>query len=169
MSDDIAELERRITEALERIAQGVDSGRARAAAPPPQRPEPADGATADEVRALREALEAERAAKDKLKERVNAVRQRQETGVTQLERRIARMTEQIDVQGLELQRLKKANAQLVAANRALMEGGDPEGAARRAETAELEALRAERRAEMAEMEAILSALAPLVPEEAAHG
>lgn len=157
-TESVGELERRLAVALDRIARGLDR---MAAAAPAARPDP-------EVARLREALEAERAEKAQLAERVKAIKERQETHVGQLERRLSRLTEQADVQGLELQRLKKALIQLREANRLLREAqeagvADP-AAINRSLQAEVEALRAARTAEIAELDEILAELRPLVGE-----
>ncbi len=169
----IAELERRIAAALDRVARSakVLSVPPPAPAPAPaSEPEPADASA--ELEALRAALAAEKATNAQLSERVNSVRQRQESSVTQMERRLARLTEQLDLQSLEMLRLKKANAKLMEANAALREAqvtGTPESAVlNRSLSAELEALQAERRAEMAEMEEILAEIRPLLNEEPRH-
>jgi len=166
---EITELERRITAALDRIAQGLETGHSAPADAPPAGARPSGGGESD-LAGLREALESERATNAQLSERVRAVKQRQETTIAQLERRLARLTEQTDSQSLELLRLKKANNRLVEANRDLLEmqqsGLSDTVVLNRAMAAELDALRAERRAEMAEMEEILSELRPLISEEA---
>lgn len=166
---EITELERRITAALDRIAQGLETGHSAPADASPAGARPSGGGESD-LAGLREALESERAANAQLSERVRAVKQRQETTIAQLERRLARLTEQTDSQSLELLRLKKANNRLVEANRDLLEmqqsGLSDTVVLNRAMAAELDALRAERRAEMAEMEEILSELRPLISEEA---
>jgi len=165
---DIAELERRISFALERIARAAEraSNRKPAAAGAAA---PAAGQQS-EIAALRAALEAERSANAQLTERVRAIKDRQDSTVTQLERKLARLTDQLDIQGLELQRLRKANIQLAESNRALTEadgaGAADPAAINRAIGAELEALRADRRAEQAEIEEVLAALAPLIAEKA---
>ena len=159
----IAELERRIVQALDRIGRGASQLEARGSSGTD------DGA---ELATLRKALEKEKAANAQLSERVNSVRQRQETSVAQMERRLARLTEQLDLQSLEMLRLKKANTKLMEANAALREAqmaGAPDSTVlNRSLSAELEALKAERRAEMAEMEEILSELQPLVAREESH-
>ena len=90
--------------------------------------------------------------------------------LAQLERRLARLTEQLDLQSLEMLRLKKANAKLMESNHALREAqieGFPDATLiNKSISAELEALQAERRAEMAEMEEILAELKPLIAAEA---
>ncbi|HHX88956.1 MAG TPA: hypothetical protein GX700_04140 [Paracoccus sp.] len=165
---DIAGYERRISAALERIARRVESDRARQGAPDGEsgrsaRPDPAEAET------LRAALEKERAANARLSERVHQVKQRQETTIAQLERRLARLTEQLDLQSLEMLRLKKANARLMEANAGLREAqaeGFPDATlVNRSISAELEALQAERRAEMAEMEEILTELKPFLADD----
>ncbi len=161
---DIAALERRLSAALERIGRGLE---ARARATAPAVPEGAG------IAKLREALEKERSANAQLSERVHQVKQRQETTIAQLERRLARMTEQLDLQSLEMLRLKKANARLMSANQALREASEAGAVESRlvngSIAAELEALQAERRAEMAEMEEILAELKPLLATEDARG
>lgn len=149
------EVERRLHAALDRIARGIER-----AAP--------GAAAGEEAERLRAALEAERASAAQLAERVRAVKEKQEGMVAQLERRLARLTEQVDVQGLELQRLRKAVHQLREANRMLREAqeaglSDP-AAINRSLQAEVEALRATRAAEIAELDEILAELKPLVEE-----
>ncbi|MDW4548090.1 hypothetical protein R5H32_01860 [Defluviimonas sp. D31] len=161
---DIAELERRISAALERIGAGVEKARAEA-----------EAATVahDQVRAaaeLREALETERAANAQLTDRVRAIKEKQETMVDALEKKVARLTERLEVAGAELERQKRINADLTEAQRALREAAqdrvqEPEQI-NRSLIAELEALRAARAAEMAEMQEILSELRPLIEEVA---
>lgn len=151
---DLGQIERRLAAALDRIARHQP----RPAAPPPE----ADTGTP----ALRAALEKERAANAQLSERVQQLKQRQETTLAQLERRLARLTEQLDLQSLEMLRLKKANARLIESNaglRAAQAEAFPDATlVNRSISAELEALQAERRAEMAEMEEILAELKPLI-------
>lgn len=151
---DLQQVERRLAAALARIARGLErAGTAQAPA-------------ADETAALRAALDKERAANAQLSERVHQIKQRQETSFAQLERKLARLTEQLDLQSLEMLRLKKANARLIEANAGLRQAqaeGFPDATlVNRSISAELEALQAERRAEMAEMEEILAELKPLV-------
>lgn len=174
---DLAPVERRLSDALERIARRLEKG---AAVQKPSRgavfglgarsdpgPDPEQEAT---IASLREALDKERAANAQLSERVHQVKQRQETTIAQLERRLARLTEQLDLQSLEMLRLKKANAKLMESNSGLRDAqaeGFPDTIlVNKSISAELEALQAERRAEMAEMEEILAELKPLLAAEA---
>ena len=172
---DLAPVERRLSSALERIARQLDKGPARAAAKAPlfglggQRDHAPDPEQAATIASLRDALEKERAANAQLSERVHQVKQRQETTIAQLERRLARLTEQLDLQSLEMLRLKKANAKLIESNTSLrdaqVEAFPDATLINRSISAELEALQAERRAEMAEMEEILAELKPLIAAE----
>jgi chromosome segregation ATPase len=156
---DIKQMESRLSQALDRISAAAGK---LSAAPAPVS-ENADTAS------LRAELEAERAKTAQLTERVNAVRQRQDSSVASLEKRLARMTEQLDLQSLEMLRLKKANSKLIEANRQLREGVEAQvvepSAINRSLVAELEALRAERAAELAEMEDVLGELKPLMGAE----
>ncbi|SDW97165.1 hypothetical protein [Roseicitreum antarcticum] len=180
---DLAELERRISAALDRIArradmsqsvsqpasQPVSSGSSAASGPAGA----GGGGDAGAVlAALRAELSAEQSTNAQLTERVHQLKQRQDNTISQLERSMARLTEQLDLQSLELLRLKKANAKLVSANAALRDtqaAGYPEGQVmNRSLSAELEALQAERRVEIAEMEEILAELKPLLSAEASH-
>lgn len=164
---DLAALERRISAALDRIARRMEAG-----APGAAGADGGAGAPPGELARLRQALEKERSSNAQLSERVHQIKQRQDSSVTQLERRLARLTEQLDLQSLEMLRLKKANAKLMEANASLRdarEEGAPESKlVNRSIAAELEALQAERRTEMAEMEEILAELKPLLAAER-HG
>jgi hypothetical protein len=179
----IAELERRITAALERIGQGLDraiTAPAAAVVPPP----PTTGNEA----LLRAELDEERSANAQLKERVKLLTAREATlreakaaepkpvhvpvAQAQLEARIDKMTRQLDVQGLELQRMRKTTIQLreqLARLREAAEAGNTEPhLINKAMMAELDALRATRSAEMAELDEIMSELSPLIGEVSAH-
>ncbi len=158
----VSDLERRLGRALDRIAKSAQKlGNA-----------PAKPVDTTELDDLRRQLEAERGKTAQLSERVNAVRNRQEGSFATLERRLARMTEQLDLQSLEMLRLKKANTKLIEANRQLREGSEAKviepSTINRSLLAELEALRAERAAEMAEMEDVLGELKPLISSEDAN-
>lgn len=156
---DVKQIETRLSRALDRISSAADK------LAKPAQTAPVVEADPDAAR-LQAELEAERAKTAQLTERVNAVRQRQDSSVASMERRLARMTEQLDLQSLEMLRLKKANSKLIEANRQLREGHEAQviepSAINRALVAELEALRAERASELAEMEDVLGELKPLM-------
>ena len=152
---DVHKLETRLSRALDRISSAA---RKQAAAAAPL-------ADADSAK-LRAELDTERAKTAQLTERVNAVRQRQDSSVASMERRLTRMTEQLDLQSLEMLRLKKANSKLIEANRQLREGVEAQviepSTINRSLVAELGARRAERAAELVEMEDVLGELKPLM-------
>ncbi|GGH60307.1 hypothetical protein GVY41_16840 [Frigidibacter albus] len=164
---DITEYERRIAAALERIGHGVEA----LAQPVAVAPEPAPAGDAGEVIALREALESERAANAQLVERVRAIKEKQDSTIGALERRVAKLTAQLETGGLDAAKLRRANTQLSDASQALREAmaaALPEPhLINKAMLAELEALRALRASDAAEMEEILAELKPfLTPQPA---
>jgi DNA repair exonuclease SbcCD ATPase subunit len=149
---DIAELERRITAALERIGRGIERGPGPALAPDPELLVP---------EADRAALIAERDAA-----LAQAQAARDETG--QLQAAVSQLTRQLDGHGLDMQRMRKTVIQLRETLRGLREAQaaalpDP-GLINTALIAELEALRTERQADLIEMEAIIAELKPLTAE-----
>lgn len=167
--NDIAELERRITLALERIGAGLDMLGTSAGGVPSEAaaaPSDAEARIAD----LEDALETERTTNAQLTERVRAIREKQETMVGALETKVARLTRQADAATLELRRLTQINEDLGDANRALSlaaaEGVAQPELINHALMTELEALRAARAADLAEMDDILAELKPLIGEVA---
>ncbi|TKD17453.1 hypothetical protein FBT96_14585 [Rhodobacter capsulatus] len=191
---ELAEYERRIAFALERIGRGVETLgdlrvaalAAAAAVPAPESepepvPEPApepvpdiaaapvavETGPAPEVLALQAELEAERAASAQLTERVLAIREKQETTLAALERRLTQATRALEAVQVEANRLKRANNDLIEVNRQLIDGAgriDP-ALVNLSMQAELEALRAARAWEASELSEIVTGLAPIV---AAH-
>lgn len=176
---ELAEYERRIAFALERIGRGVETlTELRAAAlsvaeaVPEAAPQLADELAAEsgpsaEVLALQAELEAERAASAQLTERVLAIREKQETTLAALEKRLSQATRALEAVQVEANRLKRANGELIEVNRQLIDGAgriDP-ALVNLSMQAELEALRAARAWEASELSDIVTGLAPLV---AAH-
>jgi chromosome segregation ATPase len=148
---DIVELERRITAAMDQIAYGLDKLGAVQDGPDPQ---------------TLQQLEEERTANAQLQERVRSLRAKSDTEIAALRAQLdeggARMA-QLDI---ELQRVRRANTQLLSACEALREAnaegvGDPH-LINKSMLAELEALRAARAADVAEASVILASLQPLV-------
>lgn len=182
---ELAEYERRIAYALERIGRGVDALVVRpVAAPPPEpvaEPEPvaavapaelpAEPVLNEEAEALREALEAERTANAQLTERVRAIREKQETTLAALEKRLAQATRAFEAAQTEASRLKRANNDLVETNRLLTEaaGDVAPHLVNRAMQSELEALRAARAYEVSELNEIIGGLEPIVKAHAKGG
>ncbi len=157
---DLAEIERRILYALERIGSGLE------------RLPAASSAQGDsiEVEVLQAELEAERATNAQLSERVRAIKEKQETVVATLERKSARLAEQLDEAAAALERQRRLNGELAAANRRLTDearaGLVAPATIEAALATEVETLRAERAGEMAEMAGILAELRPLIGEVA---
>ncbi|WBL31853.1 hypothetical protein O5O51_08825 [Sinirhodobacter sp. HNIBRBA609] len=171
---DIAEYERRISFALERIARGVETLTAGGGVSISESlvvDVPEDDASAAQIAELRDALEAERTANAQLSERVRAIREKQETTLSTMEKRLAQATRSYEGAQVELARLKRANADLAEANRALIEAGNDLAPhlINRALQAELESLRAARAAEVAELGDILDSIEPLIEAQEQMG
>lgn len=159
---EIEDYQRRITAALDRIGKALES---RQAAP--------------EAGDLAAELEAERTANAQLEERVRAIKEKQETTVTALEKSVEDLSAEVaslkqalaDRDG-GLQRMRRVNAELRRSNAALREAHnaalpDPH-LVNTSMMAELEALRAEQTAAEAELAEIAAVLDPILAEEA-HG
>ncbi|MFO1203854.1 MAG: hypothetical protein U1E58_14585 [Tabrizicola sp.] len=157
---EITELEKRITAALERIGKGVDR-----LATQPRAAAPAATAPANDA-ALRAQLEEEKSLTAQLQARLRAAKERESKG--DLQEKVDRLTQELDVQGLELQRMRRVNAslreQLEALRSAAAAGATEPHLINKAMAAELEALRATRLTEIAEMDEILAALEPHLTE-----
>ena len=153
---DVTEFERRISAALERIGRGLDG---LSAGGVPVGPAAADPA---EIAALRAQLEEERTTSAQLQERLKAVKDRDGAATAQLQEKIDRLTRQLDVQGLELQRMRRTTISLRDQLRQLRETQAAAVAEphliNKAMLTELEALRATRLTEMAELDEIAAAL-----------
>lgn len=175
---DLAELERRIAAALHRIGAGIETLTAAPVAATSAAPEgpPAASEDAERIQHLQEALSAERHTVAALREQLDA---RSEVPLVQdtapdddraeLLARIEKMTAQLDVQGLEIHRMRKTVVQLRENLRGLRRSqtanlADPEQI-NRAMMAELEAIRVTRLSEVAEMDEILTELTPLIKED----
>ena len=159
---DIAELERRITAALERIGQGV----ARLVTAP-ETELPASMAEAELAR-LTEALDEERMANAQLNERLRVVRDKDAGEKQALETQAAELTAQLEAQSVDLNRLRRTVDQLnseLADLRDMAQMGvtEPEHI-NKAMLAELMALRAARASEAEELAEIVTALNPLIAE-----
>lgn len=159
---DITELEQRIAAALDRIGKGMDrlASQPRSAAPAP------GAAVAPNDSALRAQLEEEKSLTAQLQARLRAASAREAKG--DLQEKVDRLTQELDVQGLELQRMRRVNAslreQLESLRTAAASGVTEPGLINKAMLAELEALRATRLTEIAEMDDILAALEPHLVE-----
>lgn len=164
---DIAELERRITVALDRIGQGLD----RMPTVGPAMQAAAGEAAARDLARVQAALEEERMVTAQLNERLKSVKEKEALLRTELDEKCQRLTRQLDTQGLELQRMRKTAVQLREQLREIREAqlrdANPQ-LVNRAMLTELEALRATRMTEMAEMEELIAELSPLLEEAPTH-
>lgn len=162
---DITELEKRITAALERIGKGMDRLAAQPRPASPSAPAPSGQAPAADA-ALRAQLEEEKALTAQLQARLRAAKEREAKG--DLQEKLDRLTQELDVKGLELQRMRRVNAslreQLEALRTAAASGVTEPHLINKAMATELETLRATRLTEIAEMDEILAALEPHLTE-----
>lgn len=154
---DLAELERRITAALDRIGQGLETLAAPAAT---------SLEDSDKVIGLEAALEDERTANAQLEERVKAIKERQDSTVDTLAEEVERMRELLEEEEGASARLRKMNDELRSNNDALRAAISANVAephlVNKSMMAELEALRAAQAADRAELDAVLGELGPLV-------
>lgn len=163
---EITELEQRIAAALDRIGKGMDrlSSQPRPAIPAAAGAFPAGAAPVDA--SLRAQLEEEKSLTAQLQARLRAAKDRETKG--DLQEKVDRLTQDLDVQGLELQRMRRVNAslreQLEALRTAAAAGATEPGLINKAMLVELDALRATRLTEIAEMDDILAALEPHLTE-----
>lgn len=152
---DIAELERRITAALDRAVQALERLGA-------------VSSSMEGVEEMKAELEAERVANQQLEERVRAIKDKQETTVARLEAEVTRLRDALSARDGEVQRMRSVNGELRSSNGALREanakGLADAGLINSAVVSELEALRAERAAERAEIDEVLASLEPLLRE-----
>lgn len=153
---DVGELERRISAALERIGRGLDALAA------PQEAGDAPPVDTAEIVKLRAQLEEERLANAQLQERLRVVKEREAAHQVQMQDRMDKLTRQLDVQGLELQRMRRTTIglrdQLRQLRQAQAEGVAEPQLINKAMLTELDALRATRLTEMAELDEIAAAL-----------
>ncbi|MDP4892164.1 hypothetical protein [Cypionkella sp.] len=165
---DIAELERRITIALERIDRGIAGLVA-----PLVDETPSAMLPESDFAKLNEALDEERMLNAQLNERLRVVNDKATGEKTALLAEISDLNAQLSDQASELGRLRESlgdlNAELDEL-RGLAEGNviDPEQINHALQT-ELAQLQASRAAESAEVAAVLKALTPLVAEAENHG
>ncbi|WP_205589580.1 hypothetical protein [Chachezhania antarctica] len=161
----IEDLQGRLTAALNRIGQGLDTMDATSGEGP--------------MKALEKALDEERLANTQLEERLESLKTKhgedietlraeldRTAEVERLQAELAAQSEAMAKLDMDMQRLRMAGEQLLTASTALREteGGAPEVAnlINRAMLAELELLRATRAADMAEAGALLARLEPLL-------
>ncbi|WP_226782585.1 hypothetical protein [Oceaniglobus trochenteri] len=154
--NDMSELERRISAALDRISTHVTTLQRPAPAPEEEAQAPDEDLPA--AAELMADLEAERAVTAQLEERVRAIKERQDTRVAELESSLAAAKDRVAA-------LEEENAALRDGDGGTAETPETaaEGEALRRELADL---RAEREAERSELVALLAELQPIVEESA---
>ena len=150
---DIDVLQQRLTAAMDRIAAGVGG---------------LGAAGAEDTAALQTALDDERVANAQLTERVRKLSERQDAALNEAKAASDAANARVAELDLELQRLRKANAQLRESNAALrtanQEGVGEPHLINKSMMAELEGLRAARAADVAEANSIIGALTPLLDQ-----
>ena len=160
--NDIVDLERRLTSALERIGHGIDALKNADSSG-------TEGA-AEAQTALESALAEEKTANAQLEERLRSVKEVQEREVRGLSEEIAALKEQLGASETALAHVKAVNGKLRGKNAALREANSKHlGDAHlinQAMLEELEALRATREADAVEVDAILAELKTVVEGEA---
>ena len=152
---DIAELERRITGALDRAYQALER---------------LSAVTEDtgDIDAMKAELEAERVANAQLEERVRAIKEKQETMVAGLETEVARLKKAVKTRDGEVRQMRSVNEELRNSNEALRTANasglaDPD-MVNSAMVSEIEGLRAQRASVQSEIDEVLATLEPLLKE-----
>ncbi len=158
LMSDISVLDSRIRAALERARRGVDAISVDVA--PPSDPRPVESI------ALRKQLDEERTVNAQLEERVRALKERQDSKLSALDKSVTSHRSQLGEMDREMQRLQQVNAELRAVAKdmreAMMDGVSEPDLINRAILAELEALRAAQSADRAELEVVMAQIAPLL-------
>ncbi|MEL7344870.1 MAG: hypothetical protein AAFN59_08410 [Pseudomonadota bacterium] len=149
---DIADLTKRISEALERTGASLET---------------LGGSTPD-LAALEEALAAEKTANAQLEERVKSIRDKQEGILADLETQASEMAATLEARDRDLQRVRRVNAELRDTIAQLREAHaaalpDPH-LLNKAMQSELEALRAASAVDSAELSEVMAALDAIVKE-----
>lgn len=163
---EITALEQRIAAALDRIGRKLDQPAPVPRVQPVVDDMPELPGEAAAVAALRAQLDDERALTIRLQKQLRVSKEREAKGDTQ--GKIDKLTQELDVQGLEMQRMRRVNTALLqqveALREAQMNGVTEPQLVNKALVVELDALRALRLTEMAEMDEILAALEPHLTE-----
>ncbi len=152
---DISELEGRITAALDRIGQGLET-----LGPKPE------ASLEEQMTALKASLEDEKTANAQLQERVKSVKSKQKDKILNLTAEVERLRGEVDTGDASITRMRQVSSELRMNNKALREAvsagvADPE-LINQSMMAELETLRAAQAADRAELDAILSELSPMI-------
>ena len=170
--EQIIELERRITAALDRLAFGLEQTAKQAAVQAEMQAEmqartlAAPVAEPAQIYRLSDTLAGEPATLSRTIERLEQQHERDLSDQAELLAEVDRLTQLLDSQGLELHRMRHLVVQLREhlrlAREAAMAGASDAELINRALAVEVEALAATRAAELAELDELLSELAPFV-------
>ena len=159
---DITELQRRLTSALDRIGSGLEG---LSATPETSQHEDDDQPTVDTDQLIAD-LDAERAVTAQLEERLHTNKGRTAADTAKLQEQVSALQSQLAVMEEDRARLKTVNDALRDSNQALREAneaGTGEGALiNTALQTELDALRQVRRSDRAELDAVLGILSPVL-------
>lgn len=165
--NELADLERRITEALERIDSGLDQlGPVAIEAPAPE-PDPA----------LQEALDAEKVVTAQLEERIKALRQNSEAKTRELEAQIETLRAEAEERVTEAQERSNVIKELRQVNQQMQDAIDKLRAANeegvgephlinQSMVSEIQGLKKARDADRNELNTILATLKPLLKDHA---
>ncbi len=161
---EIAELERRITAALERIGRGIEGLATEPHTAPPSSEPPLD----DALLAANEALDEERMANAQLKERLRVTREKDAETRDGLTARTVELAAEVETQSDEIKMLRRQvlqlNEHIATLREAAIAGVTEPHHINRAMMTELETLRAARATEAEELADIVKTLTPLIQE-----
>jgi len=156
---EIAELQRRLRDALNRIGGGLDGLEA---------PQPAPAFDPAELEQAKEALAAEKEANAQFEERLRSLREKMERMEREQRTAIDRLKQELADGEIQMQRMRRTNTQLRQSIQGLREAAETGVVDARlidqAMMSELEGLRTVREGDRAEMDAILGELLPLLEE-----
>jgi chromosome segregation ATPase len=165
---EIAELERRITFALERVSKGL----AQLALPSAKDPVIATASNDDQTAALRLELDEERTVTAQLQERLRAIKEKEVLALEALQSQLTSMSGMLAKQNAELGRLRRSLSDTTQELANLTDAGQTgtieASHINAAMQSELQALRLLRASEAEELGNLVSVLTPLIEEVPAH-
>lgn len=171
--DDIAELERRITFALERVSKGLallpsHPAQAGTSAAPSGQTDQGSAAISEDLARVMAELAEEKTVTAQLQERLRSIRDKEVQALEALQAHVSALTKQLEAQQVETKSLRRslndASAELSALREASQAGLVEPHHLNAAMMTELQALRATRAAEASELNALIASLTPLIAE-----
>ncbi len=161
---EIAELERRITFALERVSKGLAQLNTQSTAPQAN----AAPDTSVDTAALRTELEEERTVTAQLQERLRVIKEKEVLALEALQSQLASMSGMLSKQNAELGRLRRTlsdtTLELANVTDAAQSGSIEAAHINAAMQSELQALRLLRASEADELQSLVAVLTPLIEE-----